>query len=66
MDYALSEPVNVMDKIIMTLEEAKSRFEGKPYKKEYVLQIEHAGFGFTTSAATGRISEIYKPAKPKA
>jgi hypothetical protein len=55
-----------MDKIIMTLEEAQSRFEGKPYTKENVLQIEHAGFGFTTSAATGHISRIYKPAKPKA
>ena len=49
----------------MTLEEAKSRFEGKPYTKENVLQIEHAGFGFTTSAATGRIARIYKPASAK-
>jgi hypothetical protein len=55
-----------MYKIIMTLEEAKRRFEGKSRTKEVVLQIERAGFGFTISAATGRISEIYKPASPKA
>ena len=55
-----------MDKIIMTLEEAKSRFEGKPYSKEIVLQIERTGYGFATSAATGRISRIYKPISPKA
>jgi hypothetical protein len=55
-----------MDKIIMTLEEAQSRSEGKPYSKEFVLQIERAGFGFATSGATGRISWIFKPLKPKA
>ena len=48
------------------LDEAKRSFEGKPPTKAIVLKIERAGFGFATSAATGRIAMIYKPAKPKA
>jgi hypothetical protein len=54
-----------MSSINLTLDEAKRAFEGKPYSKALVLQIEHTGFGFTTSAATGRIAEIYKPVSPK-
>ena len=59
------QPVVFMNEINMTLDEAKHELEGKRYSKEVVLRIESTGFGFTTSAATGRISEIYKPVSPK-
>jgi hypothetical protein len=54
-----------MRSINLTLDEAKRSFEGKPLTKAIVLKIERAGFGYATSAATGRISHIYKPASPK-
>ncbi|MDD1772603.1 MAG: hypothetical protein LUQ09_06745 [Methanomassiliicoccales archaeon] len=49
----------------MTIEEAKSEFEGRSYSKELAIQIERLGFGFATSAATGRIVMLYKPLSPK-
>jgi len=45
----------------MTLDEARIAFEGKPYSREVVIQIERCGFGYAISAANGRITMIYKP-----
>jgi len=50
----------------MTIDEAKSEFEGKPYSKELAIQIESTGYGFATSAVDGKIAMIYKPLRPKA
>lgn len=46
---------------IMSLDEAKIAFEGKPYSREVAIQIERCGFGFAVSGANGQIAMIYKP-----
>lgn len=46
---------------IMTLDEARIAFEGKPYSREVAIQIERSGFGYAISATNGRIAMIYRP-----
>jgi len=60
-----NDVINLRDRFTMadsmTLDEARIAFEGKPYSREVVIQIERCGFGYAISAANGRITMIYKP-----